>query len=150
MYKIYQVEYGDTINSIANKTNTTKENIKNINGFIDDSELMVGSLIIVPKKENEIFETYIVNKGDSIYSISRAYNINPEMLILINGLNKDDYIYPGQKLMIPQDGLNIYVTKQGDTLESVARNFGVDFNVLGKENNRIFLVEDQLLTHKNN
>jgi LysM repeat protein len=72
------------------------------------------------------------------------------MLILINGLNKDDYIYPGQKLMIPQDGLNIYVTKQGDTLESVARNFGVDFNVLGKENNRIFLVEDQLLTHKNN
>ena len=33
MYKIYQVEYGDTIDKIAQKTNTTSDNIKNINSF---------------------------------------------------------------------------------------------------------------------
>ena len=30
MYKIYQVEYGDTIDIIANKTGTTANNIKRI------------------------------------------------------------------------------------------------------------------------
>ena len=30
MYMIYQVEYGDTIDIIANKTGTTRDNIKNI------------------------------------------------------------------------------------------------------------------------
>ena len=54
MYKIYQVEYGDTIATIANKTNTTSDNIKNINGINNDSELVVGSLIIVPKESERV------------------------------------------------------------------------------------------------
>ena len=29
MYKIYQVEYGDTLDIIASKTGTTRDNIKN-------------------------------------------------------------------------------------------------------------------------
>ena len=33
MYKIYQVEYGDTLELIAEKTNTTVDNIKNINKY---------------------------------------------------------------------------------------------------------------------
>ena len=38
MYKIYQVEYGDTIDKIAARTNTTSDNIKNINGINSDNE----------------------------------------------------------------------------------------------------------------
>ena len=67
MYKIYQVEYGDTIEIIAKKTNTTPENIKMINDIKNNSELMVGSLIIVPKEEERLFENYIVKSGDTIY-----------------------------------------------------------------------------------
>ena len=67
MYKIYQVEFGDTLDKIADKTNTTIEDIKNINGFNSDEDLVVGSLIIVPRMENMVFQTYIVKQGDSIY-----------------------------------------------------------------------------------
>ena len=70
MYRIYQVEYGDTIDSIAKKVGTSSDNIRNINGLNSNSDLVVGSLIIVPKEESQIFETYKVKKGDSIYSIS--------------------------------------------------------------------------------
>ena len=55
MYKIYQVEYGDTLDVIAGKTGSTRETIKNINGFNSDADLVVGSLIIVPKEENQVF-----------------------------------------------------------------------------------------------
>lgn len=148
MYKIYQVEYGDTIDIIANKTDTTRDNIKNINGFNSDSDLVVGSLIIVPNEKKQIFKTYKVKKGDSIYSISREYNIDPYTLLLLNGLNKDDMIYPNQEITIPQMGVDIYVTRQGDTINGITNNLGIDANTLNRENERIFVLEDQLIIHK--
>ena len=148
MYKIYQVEYGDTLDVIAGKTGSTRETIKNINGFNSDSDLVVGSLIIVPKEENQVFQTYKVKRGDSIYSIARAYNVDPSTLLLINGLNKDDMIYPDQELTIPKSGVVVYVTRQGDTIGAIVNNLGIDANTLNKENQRIFVVEDQLVVHK--
>ncbi|MDO4963165.1 MAG: LysM peptidoglycan-binding domain-containing protein [bacterium] len=148
MYKIYQVEYGDTFDIIAMKTGTNSSNIKKINGFNNDSDLIVGSLIIVPNKEDNIFEMYKVKKGDSIYSISRMYNIDPTTLLLINGLNQNDYIYPDQELTIPAQNVIVYVTKQGDTIAAITNNLGIDANSLNKENERIFVMEDQLIVHK--
>ena len=148
MYKIYQIEYGDTIDIIANKTGTTPQNIKDINGFTGDSDLVVGSLMIVPKKENQLFETYTVKQGDSIYSISREYNINPDTLLLLNGLKKDEYIYPNQELMIPSSDIMVYVTREGDTIDTILENFGIDADTLDSENDKIFLEEDQLIVHR--
>lgn len=148
MYKIYQVEYGDTIDKIAQKTNTTSDNIKNINGINNDSDLIVGSLIVVPNEETRNFDIYRVKKGDSIYSIAQMYNVNPETLLLLNGLNKDDYIYPNQELYVPLKGTIIYVTKEGDTIDSIINNLGVDLNTFNKENGRVFVMEDQLVIHK--
>ena len=148
MYKIYQVEYGDTIDIIADKTGTTSDNIKSINGFDNNNDLVVGSLIVVPKEENQMFQKYIVKSGDSIYSIARTYNIDPETILLLNGLNKSDYIYPNQELAIPNDDLALYVTKKGDTIDFIINNLGIDANILNKENKKIFVVEDQLIVHK--
>lgn len=148
MYRIYQVEYGDTIDSIARKTNTSANNIKNINGFNSDSDLVVGSLIIVPKESEQVFETYRVKKGDSIYSIAQMYNVNPDTLLLLNGLNKDDYIYPNQELIVPNQDVVVYVTKEGDTIDGIINNLGVDANTFNKENERVFVMEDQLVVHK--
>lgn len=148
MYRIYQVEYGDTIDKIASKSNTTPKNIRDINGINNDSELIVGSLIIVPKEETRNFDIYRVKKGDSIYSIAKMYNIDPETLLLLNGLNKDDYIYPEQELYVPLKDTIVYITKEGDTLDSIINNLGVDLNTFNRENNRVFVMEDQLVIHK--
>lgn len=148
MYRIYQVEYGDTIEKIANKSGTTASNIKSINGINNDSDLIVGSLIIVPKEEGQVFQTYKVKQGDSIYSIARIYNTDPETLLLLNGLNKSDYIYPNQEITVPKSDVFVYVTKQGDTIDSIINNLGIDANTLNRENERIFVIEDQLIVHK--
>lgn len=148
MYKIYQVEYGDTIDVIASKTGTTTDNIKAINGFNSDNDLVVGSLIIVPREENQFFQTYIVKQGDSIYSISRLFDTDPDTVLLLNGLNKNDYIYPNQEIMVPMNDTFIYITRSGDTVDSIINNLGIDANTLNKENSKIFVVEDQLVVHK--
>ncbi len=148
MYTIYQVEYGDTIDRIANKTNTTSDNIKNLNGFNSDSDLVVGSLIIVPKTSGQIFDRYRVKQGDTIYGIARMYDVKPETLLLLNGLNKNDYIYPNQELTVPAKGIDIYVTKEGDTIEAIMNNLGVDATTFAIENGRVFVMPDQLIVHK--
>ena len=42
----------------------------------------------------------------------------------------------------------IYVTKEGDTIETITANLGIDANTFNKENQRIFVLEDQLVVHK--
>ena len=148
MYRIYQVEYGDTIDKIASKTGTTASNIKNINGFDSDSDLVVGSLIIVPRQESQAFQIYIVKQGDTMYSIARTFDVNPDTLLILNGLNKNDYIYPNQEIIVPMENVDVYVTKSGDTLSYIIDNLGIDANTLNKENDKIFIVEDQLIVHK--
>ena len=148
MYGIYQVEFGDTIEKIANKTGTTADNIKNINGFNSDEELMVGSLIVVPKNQNQFFQTYTVKQGDTIYSIAKSFNVDPETMLLLNGLNKDDYIYPNQQLTVPDNNTIIYITKDGDTLDFITNNLGIDANTLNAQNERIFVIPDQLIIYK--
>ena len=149
MYMIYQVEYGDTLDTVARKTNTTRENIKNINGFTSDSDLVVGSLIIVPKEQNRLFDTYIIRQGDSVYSIARDNNVDPDTLLLLNGLKKDEFIYPNQEIMIPREDVEVYVTREGDTIDTLLENFGIDANTLDEENDKIFILEDQLIIHNN-
>ena len=148
MYRIYQVEYGDTIEGIASKTGTTIDNIKNINGFKTNEDLSVGSLIIAPKTENKFFQMYTVRQGDNIYSIARTFGVDPDTILLLNGLNKNDYIYPNQEITITTNDVILYVTKKGDTLDFIINNLGIDANTLNSENDKIFVVEDQLIVHK--
>ena len=147
MYKIYQIEYGDTLDIIANKTGTTVDNLKMING-ISDNDVMAGNLIIVPNTEDEIFKTYIVKNGDSIYSISSMFNIDPKTLLKLNGLNANDYIYPNDELNVPRNDVIVYITDESDTVSDVLDNLGVDIVTLANENNEIFVAPDQLMVHK--
>ena len=93
MYKIYQVEMGETLSSIADKLNTTVDSLKKINGITGDVSLMPGTFLIVPFVDDR-YMTYIVKEGDTIMAISRTYNVDPNLILQINGLESDNYIYP--------------------------------------------------------
>ena len=64
--------------------------------------------------ESNYFTYYKIEKGDNLYDISRRYNINPKLLAAINGIKDNEYIYPGQELMIPKSGYSYYITAEGD------------------------------------
>ena len=70
MYGIYQVTMNDDLEKIANEVGTTKENLMQINGIVEDMILRPGSFIIVPKYDNN-YTKYIVEKGDNMYSIAK-------------------------------------------------------------------------------
>lgn len=146
MYEIYDIKDGDTLESIAYKYDITVQDIKDING--DVSNFRAGGNIIVPKKRNAYFDTYSIKKGDSLYAISKEYGLSPNLLAGLNGLNLNDYIYPGDSIMVPKNGVSVYITAQGDTVDSVIRGMNANRDVFFKENDRIYLYPGQLIVYK--
>ena len=145
MYSVYKIMFGDTLDSIANKTNTTVEELMNINSNIDMS---VDSYIVVPSSMNDSFFTYIVKSGDNLYQIAREYNINASDLAAINGIKVDEYLYPNQQLMVPTNRTLVYVTKEGDTLDVVLDNFNTSYDNIKRQNKKIYLMPEQLIIFK--
>ena len=147
MYDKYTVGYNETLSDIASRFNTTKEELLSVNNIYDEGMVRAGMDIAVPVS-NDYFTTYTVNSGDNLYAISRRYNINPTLLAALNGLNMDDYIYPNQKIMIPKSGYSFYITKDGDTLSTVADKFKRNVNELTSMNNTIYLLPGQLMINR--
>lgn len=58
------------------------------------------------------FARHIVRAGDSIYKISKAYNVEMAEIIQLNHLNHPDRIYAGQVLLIPVQGYNAPISLQ--------------------------------------
>ena len=101
--------------------------------------------LLIPKNKQKYYEIYTINKGDSLYSIARKYNINPELLAGLNGLSMEDYIYPNQEILIPKSGFSYYITKEGDTIDLVAGLFKTSAENVLKNNGIIYLDEGQIL-----
>lgn len=130
----YIVKKGDTLYSIANKYNTTVDNLKSINNFVTDS-LSIGQIIKLPTKDeiiiNPILEnTYVVKSGDTLYSIANLYGISVDDLKKINNLTSNT-LSINQVLKVPEkEEDNIYLVEKGDTLYSIARKFGTTVPLL--------------------
>lgn len=148
MFERYRLEKNDDLFSIAKKYNTTVKALQDINNIYYLDSLREGMEIIVPSETKEYFNYYRVEKGDSLYAIARRYNINPELLASMNGLNLADYIYPNQQLLIPKNGYSYYITAEGDTIDEVIKVFNSNKDKFLNENKTIYLMEGQLLVNK--
>lgn len=132
----YVVKKGDTLYSIARKYNTSVDNIKSINNITTDS-LAIGQIIKLPSTSSTASDTYIVKKGDSLYSIARTYNTSVDKLKEINNLTSNALAI-GQVLKLPSSNASenvVYTVKKGDSLYSIAREYGTTVDAIKKLNN---------------
>ncbi len=103
--------------------------------------------------------SYIVKKGDTLYSISRKYQITVPELRAANNLSENDVLKAGAKLVIPAADIEnaaalsasktsdykndssrtsataAYVVQKGDTLYGIARKYNIKLNELLSLNN---------------
>lgn len=79
-------------------------------------------------------DIYIVQKGDSLYSISKKYNTTVDNLMKENNL-KSTLLNIGDILKIPSNNLDSYIVQKGDTLYSISKKFNTSVNELKSLNN---------------
>lgn len=160
MYQIYKVEQSDTLENIARKFGTTVEKLREINGL---GEIYTGGYILVPGQSSgqmsnqmgqmtnpnsDLYTVYVVKQGDNAYAIAREYGVPYETLLRINGLNKDDYIYPNQQLLIPKSSSGVYVTKETDTIASLYNTYRNNWDSFLEQNKTIYVMPDQMITYR--
>lgn len=82
-------------------------------------------------------DTYIVEKGDTIESIGRKYNIPVIEIIRANNLKVPYLLVEGQSLTIPTSLYNIfdyYQVKKGDNLFDIAKMRNTTADILAQIN----------------
>lgn len=137
----YTVKKGDSLYSIANKYNTTVDELKRINNLTSNT-LSIGQVLKLPsdkasdeeKEENTI--TYTVQKGDSLYSIAKKYNTTIDAIKNLNNLTTN-ILSIGQVLLIPTS-TNLettYTVQRGDSLYSIAKKYDTTVDRLKQLNN---------------
>ena len=70
----------------------------------------------ITEEKTEIKKIHIVKSGDTISSISKFYSINKDLIIKLNNLKDENYIFVGQNLIISESTENL--TKQSDLINN--------------------------------
>ena len=136
--EIYTVKKGDSLWKIANKYNTTVEKLKSANN-LKTNTLSVGQKLVIPSisVSPEVSDTYIVQKGDSLWSIANKFNMTVSELKNLNNLT-NNLLSIGQVLKIKDssnNGKTTYTVQKGDSLWVIANKYGITIEELKSYNN---------------
>jgi len=99
----------------------------------------------ITKEKTEIKKIHIVKSGDTISSISKLYSLNKDLIIKLNNLKDENYIFVGQNLIISEstenstkqsDLINNYhIVQKGENLTEISSKYKINLEYLIEINN---------------
>jgi LysM repeat protein len=169
--KYHKVKSGETLSSIAAKYDLTIAELKNLNGLIktklspkqrlkvkaSETYTEIEPVRVADNKSKEdeksfdegetksVASTHVVKKGESLFSISKLYNVSVEELKKLNNLEKGS-LRLGQELKLNNSGaaenqvadnpstLTTHKVISGESLFSIAKMYDVSVEDLKKIN----------------
>ena len=119
----YIVQAGDTLGRIAQKFGVSLSTLMSINGITNANLIFVGQRLVIsgaaatpaptagaatptplaPTPGTSAGTVHVVARGETLWAISMKYNVSVAAIKTANGLTSD-YIYVGQRLVIPASG----------------------------------------------
>ncbi|MEQ3527828.1 LysM peptidoglycan-binding domain-containing protein [Pseudoalteromonas sp. XMcav11-Q] len=165
-WQYYTVQKGDSLSVVATKFNTSIGAIRSLNS-IDGNMIRVGQKLLVPLSDGELQSEHLppevrlaankvtknklshtVKSGDTLWDISREYDVTVKQLASWNKLKTNAVLRLGQKLTVFKDEkaanqtvlVNTertitYKVRKGDSLARIATKFNVSVNEIVKWNN---------------
>lgn len=161
----YTVKKGDSLSVIASKFTTSTSAIKSLNK-LNSNIIRVGQQILVPLTDGKINSEHLpqqvraaankstrtklshtVKSGDTLWDISREYDVTMSELAKWNKLKKNAVLRLNQKLVVyksankklsSQNSTNrtiTYKVRRGDSLARIASKFNLTVNDIVKWNN---------------
>jgi len=166
-WKRYLVKSGDTLGGISEKFNTSLSVLMDVND-IESNIIHINQALLIPTSaksldeysltaENRLTKTqnkkrgsnklkHLVKSGDTMWDISREYDVNIRSLAKWNGIAPTDPIRPGQQLVVWKDKVSnsqasnaimraiTYKVRNGDSLARIAQKFKVKVVDIAKWN----------------
>ncbi len=148
VYVLHQVESGETVYSISTKYGASMREIVAISPTVKKG-LTIGMVIKVPyagkRKPASKTEYHLVKAGETLYGISKLYNISVNDIMKWNSLSSSA-LNIGQKLklagkpisdkpkVITEKGNRIHIVTQGEGLYGIARIYNISVDDIVKWN----------------
>jgi LysM repeat protein len=156
--KVYIVQQGDTIESVALALNIYRDTLNSLNtdvmgpgGILQPQKFLKlppwSNTCGDPNKSGEACRVYVVTQGDFIAGIAAAYGITVDELLSVNpGLDANSVLQNGQPIKIPPFPASCgagtpskpptntvlkcrgYRIQQGDSINDVAKAFKTTYN----------------------
>lgn len=155
---LHRIAPGESLSAIASRYGTSVSTLMALNGLKSAHRIRAGQALKLPgsaqvspasaapvavasaaapqtstKVASSQAGTYVVRPGDSLWGISKRFNVSHGQLAAWNGLGSKSHLKPGQTLRIGGDGgggssggaSRKYVIKPGDSLWGIAKRFNV-------------------------
>lgn len=142
---------GESLWAIARKYNLTTARLRQLNNLSPQATISQGQKIWLkaqhpaedlnrqPSQSKAAYHT--VGRGETLFSISRQYDLKPNELLQINGLPANHSLYIGQELRVKKlevakatSETSRYTVEKGDSLFSIARRFSLSVQQLRELN----------------
>lgn len=109
---LYMVQAGDTLAGIAAAFNTTREALIAENRLIHpEPPLVLGQPLSITSRTGSASPNvlrgvpHVVAAGETLLEIAMHYGLTPQQLAAINHLAYPTYLFPGQRLRIPNEAV---------------------------------------------
>jgi LysM repeat protein len=127
--------------------------VEGISGFNAADEAFVEETVVETSPTTG-YETYTVQRGDSLWGLSQEFGVPFPTLLEANGMTRDTRLQLGQEILVPQgygdevvtetvtetatapdDDTSLYTVQRGDTLSGIAQRTGTTVSRLRSLNN---------------
>ncbi len=152
---VHVVRKGDTLYSVARQYGTTVSALVQANGLPNSNRIYVGQQLVVSASGTAqpaaTSGTYVVQRGDTLFSIASRYGVSTQALASANGIYNPNLIRTGQSLVIPGSGTtttsdsstpsdsstsaSVHVVQRGENLYRIALKYGTTVYALASTNN---------------
>ncbi|MCR9279134.1 MAG: LysM peptidoglycan-binding domain-containing protein [Pseudomonadaceae bacterium] len=148
----YVVKPGDALSTIARRNDTDTATLVRVN-HLRSNRIKIGQALLIPKASMDANayptplnqrqgDTYIVASGDSLWTISRRFDVGMTALMKLNEVGPKSTLRVGQEMLIPASAKTTassravalppqtnrtlrYAVRRGDSLHRIANKFGV-------------------------
>jgi len=101
----YVIEKGDSLSTIAAKFSMKTNALGELNNLNKKSTLRIGKKLTIPYSQKTVdaiaHAEYIVEKGDSLGSIAKEFNLTSKAIMKHNRLKKGSAVRIGQRILLP-------------------------------------------------
>lgn len=142
--RYHTVSAGETLQIIAARYGTTWQTLAALNNLSNANRIFTGQRLLIsggtaPQPQPQpVPGVHVVQAGDTLRNIAARYGTTWQAIAAINSLANPNFIFPGQRLIIPSGppaAPRYYTVQQGDRLAEIARRYGVSVQSIISANN---------------
>jgi len=135
-FKVFSLSAGEHELIIRGREGHTRLDRVAVEAFLTVTPTPMATLAAIPSFTPSCEQIYVVRRGDSLISIARRFGTAEAAIMEANGIVDPDFIWVGQRLIIPLDGTAmptsmlptecevIHVVQRGETLTAIAWGYG--------------------------